>query len=104
MVGTLPLLPEGTTLPPVPYLVVVLLAAGVVALALRRSPPTVTGRHVLALTPWMALGSAAHVLYVIDALPAIIAPFAGSPTVYVTVGVLAGGTVDRCRHRRRRKR
>ena len=92
MAGTLPLLPDGTTLPPVPYLVAVLLAAAGVAIGLRRGSPTVTGRHVLALAPWMALGSAAHVLYVIDALPTILAPFAGSPTVYLTVGVLAGAT------------
>jgi uncharacterized membrane protein len=38
----------------------------------------------------MALGSAAHVLYVVDALPPLLSPFAGSPTVYLTVGSLAG--------------
>lgn len=90
MVGGLPLLPEGTTLPPAPYLVAVLLAAGVVGLALRRRPPSVTDRHVLALAPWIALGSAAHVLYVIGALPPLLSPLAGSPTVYLTVGTLAG--------------
>jgi len=90
MVGGLPFLPAGTTLPPVPYLLVVLLATGGVAAALRRRRPRVTGRRVLALAPWMALGSAAHVLYVVDALPPILSPFAGSPTVYLTVGALAG--------------
>ncbi|TKX74211.1 DUF63 family protein [Halorubrum sp. GN11_10-6_MGM] len=88
MVGGL--LPAGTTLPPLPHLLVVLLATGGVALALRRRRPRVTGRRVLALAPWMALGSAAHVLYVVDALPPLLAPFAGSPTVYLTVGALAG--------------
>ncbi|WP_418286790.1 DUF63 family protein [Halorubrum sp. DTA46] len=92
MVGGLSLLPEGTTLPPGPYLVAVLLAAGAVGLALRRRPPTVTDRHVLALAPWIALGSAAHVLYVIGALPPLLSPLAGSPTVYLTVGTLAGAT------------
>ncbi|MDZ5812197.1 DUF63 family protein [Halorubrum sp. AD140] len=90
MVGGLPLVPEGTTVPPAPHLVAVLLTAGAVAVALRRTPPRVTGRHVLALAPWMALGSATHVLYVVDALPPAIAPLAGSPTVYLTVGSLAG--------------
>ncbi|WP_096395669.1 DUF63 family protein [Halorubrum trapanicum] len=88
MVGGL--LPAGTTLPPLPHLLVVLLATGGVAAALRRRRPRVTARRVLALAPWMALGSAAHVLYVVDALPSSLAPFAGSPTVYLTVGVLAG--------------
>ena len=92
MAGTLPLLPDGTTLPPVPYLVAVLLAAAAVVVGLRRRSPRVTGRHVVALAPWMALGSALHVLYVVDALPGVLAPFAGSPTVYLTVGVLAGAT------------
>ena len=88
MVGGL--LPAGTTLPPAPYLLVVLLAAGGVVAALRRRRPRVTARRVLALAPWIALGSAAHVLYVVDALPSALAPFAGSPTVYLTVGTLAG--------------
>ncbi|MGQ3328293.1 MULTISPECIES: DUF63 family protein [Halorubrum] len=88
--GLLSFLPAGTTLPPLPYLVVVLLATGGVVAALRRRRPRVTGRRVLALAPWMALGSAAHVLYVLDALPALVFPLAGSPTVYLTVGSLAG--------------
>ncbi|EMA67644.1 hypothetical protein C461_07954 [Halorubrum aidingense JCM 13560] len=90
--ATLPFLPAGTTLPPAPYLLAVLLVAGVVAVVLRRRPPTVTDRHVLALTPWVILGSAAHVLYVIDALPPLVRPLAGSPTVYLTVGALAGAS------------
>ncbi|OYR38222.1 DUF63 domain-containing protein [Halorubrum sp. Ib24] len=92
MAGAIPFLPAGTTLPPLPYLVAVLLAAGAVGVALRRRPPRVTGGHVLALAPWMALGSAAHVLYVVHALPRALAPLAGSPTVYLTVGSLAGAT------------
>ncbi|AZQ15009.1 DUF63 family protein [Halorubrum sp. PV6] len=90
MVGGLPIVPEGTTLPPVPYLFVVLLATSGIVAVLRRDRPAVTGRRVVALAPWMALGSAAHVLYVLDALPPLVAPFAGSPTVYLSVGALAG--------------
>lgn len=90
MVGGLSFLPAGTTLPPVPHLLVILLATVGVVAALRRRRPRVTGRRVLALAPWMALGSAAHVLYVVDALPPLLSPFAGSPTVYLTVGSLAG--------------
>lgn len=100
MVGGLPIVPEGTTLPPVPYLFVVLLVTSGVVAALYRRRPAVTARRVVALAPWMALGSAAHVLYVLDALPPIVAPFAGSPTVYLSVGSLAGAAwlvVDRIR-------
>ncbi len=88
--GGLPLVPAGTTLPPLPYLIAVSIVVGAVGAGLGRRRPTVTDRHVLALAPWMALGSATHVLYVVDALPAVLAPFAGSPTVYLTVGSLAG--------------
>jgi len=90
MLERLPFLPEGTTLPPVPYLVVTLFAGGAVAVALHRRRPAITGTHVLALVPWIALGAAFHVLYVIDALPSLFAPFGGSPTVYLVVATLAG--------------
>ncbi len=90
MLERLPFLPEGTTLPPLPYLVVTLLAAGAVAVALHRRRPEVTRTHVLALTPWIALGAAFHVLYVVDALPTLFSPFGGSPTVYLVVATLAG--------------
>ncbi|MFC5279058.1 DUF63 family protein [Halorubrum rubrum] len=90
--GDLPFLPAGTTLPPLPYLLVVLVAGGGVAVALRRRRPSVTAPHVLALTPWIALGSALHVLYVVETLPGLLAPFGGSPTVYLTVATLAGAT------------
>lgn len=92
MLDRLPILPAGTTLPPAPYLVGVLLAAVGVAVALRRRPPPVTDRHVLALAPWMAVGAAAHVLYVRGGLPPAIAPLGGSPTVYLVVGTAAGAT------------
>ena len=92
MLERVPLVPSGTTLPPLPYLVGVLLAALLVGVALRRRPPRVTERHVLGLAPWMVLGSVLHVLYVIDALPSVLAPLAGAPTVYATVAVLAGAT------------
>lgn len=84
-------LPAGFTVPPWPYLAV--LAVGVVGvgygLASRR--PAVTARHVLGLTPWIVLGAILHVLNVVDALPSVVAPFAGTGAVYVTVAVLAGG-------------
>ncbi|MUW15566.1 hypothetical protein GJ633_13720, partial [Halorubrum sp. CBA1125] len=92
MLEGLPFLPAGTTLPPAPYLVAVLLAAGGVGVGFRRRRPGIDAASVLALAPWMVLGSAAHVLYVVGALPRAVAPLAGSPTVYLTVAVLAGAT------------
>lgn len=88
----LPLVPAGTTLPPLPHLLAVSLAVVVVAAGLNRRRPAVTDRHILALIPWMALGSATHVLYIINVLPSVLAPFAGSPTIYLTVSSLAGAT------------
>ena len=85
-------LPEGFALPPLPYLLSLLVSLGVVvALFVRRRPP-VTDGVVLALAPWMVLGSALHVLYVVDALPPAVRPLAGTPAVYLTVAVVAGAT------------
>ncbi|QCC47047.1 DUF63 family protein [Halobellus limi] len=85
------ILPEGFALPPPTYLAALLAAAAVVARAALRRRPTVTTGRVLALAPWMALGSALHVLYVVEALPALARPLAGTPAVYVTVAVAAVG-------------
>lgn len=86
----MPLVPEGFALPPLPYLVGLALGLGALAvLAARRRPP-VRERHVVALAPWMAAGAAAHVLYVLDGLPAPVRPLAGTPSVYATAGLLAG--------------
>jgi len=87
--GGIPVLPAGTTLPPLPYLISVVGAAAAVGIAFRRQRPPVSPAHVLALAPWMALGATAHVLYVIDGLPGILTPLGGSPTVYLTVATLA---------------
>ena len=89
--GSLPLVPAGTTLPPLAYLLGVVFAAAAVTVSFRRRSPAITGMHVLALAPWMALGAAAHVLFVVDGLPALLAPLGGSPTVYLTTATLAGG-------------
>jgi len=89
--GSLPLVPAGTTLPPLAYLLGVVFAAPAVTVSFRRRSPAITGMHVLALAPWMALGAAAHVLFVVDGLPALLAPLGGSPTVYLTTATLAGG-------------
>ena len=84
-------LPEGFALPPVPYLLALVATLIVVGVGLRRRRVEFGHRHVLALVPWMAAGAALHVLYIVEAVPAVIAPLLGTPAVYATVGVLAGG-------------
>ena len=83
-------LPEGFALPPVPYLLVLALALGGVAIGLSRRNVAFGGDHVLALVPWMVTGSALHVLYVLESVPAVLAPLLGTPAVYGTVAAVAG--------------
>ena len=86
------ILPEGFTLPPVPYLAGLLVAAGAVAWAAVRRRPAVTTARVLAFVPWMVLGSAIHVLYIAGALPDVARPLGGTPAVYAAVGTIGVGT------------
>lgn len=85
------ILPEGFSVPPLPYLAVLLVAVAVAAAAAVRRRPAVTPRRVLAFVPWMVFGSAAHVLYVVDALPPLLRPLGGTAAVYLAVGALAVG-------------
>lgn len=87
------LLPEGFALPPWPYLLALLTAAVAVGYGLTRRRPPITARHIVAFAPWMAVGSALHVLYVVDGLPPALAPFGGTAAVYLTVSVLAGSVL-----------
>jgi uncharacterized membrane protein len=84
------LLPEGFALPPLPFLVGLVLAALAVGVALYRTAPPVTEWTVLAVSPWMVTGSALYVLFQIGAVPAAVAPLFGSPAVYVTTFVVLG--------------
>ncbi|ERH11841.1 MAG: hypothetical protein J07HB67_00852, partial [halophilic archaeon J07HB67] len=86
------LLPEGFALPPVPYLLTLLAGVGAVVGGLRVRDPPFGEHHVLATVPWMVVGAAAHVLYVLDAVPAVVAPLLGTPAVYVTAGIGGGLT------------
>ena len=84
------LLPEGFSLPPLPYLLGLLVVLGAVGYGLSRRRPPVTARHILAFASWMGVGSSLHVLYIIDGLPPAIEPFGGTAAVYLTVSALAG--------------
>lgn len=90
MQTVLQVLPEGTTLPGLPYLLALVLCGLAVGALLWRRRPPVTARTVVALAPWMVVGSSLYVLAQLDAIPDIVAPLFGSPSVYVSTGILAG--------------
>jgi hypothetical protein len=50
------LLPAGFALPPLPYLLSLLVGGVVIAVGLWRRQPVVTAATVLGLVPWMAVG------------------------------------------------
>lgn len=83
-------LPAGTTLPPLPYLLGVLGGGIAVAIALSKRDVFLETRTVFAFTPWMVAGSGLYVLYQIGAAPATARPLFSSPTVYATTAVVAG--------------
>ena len=68
-------LPAGTSVPPLPYLLVLLGGAAAVGWFQRRERPAVT---------------ADVVLYQIGAAPTAVAPFLGTPAVYVSTAIVAG--------------
>ena len=86
------LLPAGFGLPPLPYLLALAAASAGVALGLRRHDPAFGPRQVLASLPWICVGAAGHVLYVLEALPVTLRPLFGTPAAYLTTAVVAGAT------------
>lgn len=87
----LQLLPSGFQLPPLPYLLTFVVVGGAVGYGLFTRDPAFDQWHVLALVPWMITGAAAHVLYVLRVVPPTFRPLFGTPSVYISVAVLAGG-------------
>ena len=84
------LLPAGFALPPLPYLLALLLAGAAVAYGLRERRPPIDDRFVRALAPWMLVGAWLHVLHVVGAAPALLDPLLGTPAAYISTAVLAG--------------
>ncbi|WP_435099970.1 DUF63 family protein [Halarchaeum sp. P4] len=82
-------LPSGFVVPPLPYLLALLAATLLVGAALVREHPAVTSRTVLALAPWMALGSTLYVCHQLGVVPASVAPFVSAPAVYLSTFVVA---------------
>lgn len=91
----MPLLPSGLVVPPLAYLLGLLVGTVTVTAFLLALGPRVQQRHVLALVPWMAVGASAHALYQIDpaagVYPDVVEPLFGAPAVYVTTFVATGG-------------
>jgi uncharacterized membrane protein len=84
------ILPTGFALPPLPYLVALVVGVGAVAALLYRERPPVTDDVVLALAPWMVAGAVGYVLFQIEAVPPGVRPLFGSPAVYLSTFVFAG--------------
>jgi uncharacterized membrane protein len=78
-------------LPPRPYLAALAVGAVAVVAALYRRRPPVTAATVTALAPWVAAGGALYALHQVGIPRDSLDPLFGSPAVYVTVGILAGG-------------
>jgi len=91
--GVAALLPAGFGLPPLVYIVGLLVMLGGVFALLWAIQPPVTDWTLLAITPWIALGGILHALYktpeVAD-FPDWIRPLFGSPAVYATISIVAG--------------
>lgn len=83
-------LPDGFALPPLPYLLPLLLATAAVLTLLVRRRPAVRQSTVLAFVPWMIAGAAAHVLDAAGTAPSALAPLLGTPSVYISTFVCAG--------------
>jgi uncharacterized membrane protein len=83
-------LPSGLEVPPVPYLLALLVGGTAVAGGLYTRRPPVTQSVVIALAPWMTAGAAAHALFQLRAAPEVAGPLLAAPAVYLTTFVLAG--------------
>jgi uncharacterized membrane protein len=90
MLSPAQLLPSGFEIPPLSYLVPLLLAVVAVGALLYWVNAPVTPRIIGALGPWMVVGASLYALFQVGAIPASVAPLFGSPTVYFTTFVVAG--------------
>lgn len=90
MMPGIEVLPTGFGLPPLPYLIGLVMGTLVVGVLLVAMRPPVNGWDVLALGTWMAVGGALHALYQIGAFPDWLAPLFGTPAVYLTTALIAG--------------
>lgn len=83
-------LPAGFALPPVPYVVALVVGMITVAAGAWRVRPRVSAGVVVGFAPWMVVGGGLHVLYQTDAGPQVLLPFFGTAAAYVSTFVVAG--------------
>ncbi|WP_231185272.1 DUF63 family protein [Haladaptatus sp. DYF46] len=86
-------LPDGFALPPLSYLLPLLLVVVAVIWSLRRAEPTISERTIVSLAPWMVVGAGLNALYQVPGtpIPDVLLPLFGTPAVYLTTFALAGG-------------
>ncbi len=82
-------LPAGTSLPPVPYLLGLLVAMTIILWFLAKERPAVSERTIVAFAPWMAAGAGLHSLYQLPIDTGVASPLLGTPSVYLTTFILA---------------
>jgi uncharacterized membrane protein len=80
-------LPAGTTLPPLPYIGLLVVSVGGAGILLHRTNPRVTEEIVLGTSPWMLAGAALYVVYELGLAPPGIEPLFSSPAVYLVAFV-----------------
>lgn len=82
--------PEGLTIPPLPYLLGLLVGTvGVAGLVFLLRPP-VTNWTVVAFAPWIATGGVLHGLEQLGIYPPAIRPLFEAPGVYATMAIVTG--------------
>lgn len=87
----LAVLPSGFGLPPLPYVVGLILGTLIVGVLLVALRPEVSSWDVLALGVWMAVGSTWHALAVLEVVPTWAGHLFGAPAVYLTTFIVLGG-------------
>ncbi|MFC7114347.1 DUF63 family protein [Natronoarchaeum sp. GCM10025703] len=82
--------PEGLTIPPLPYLFGLIVGTVGVAGLIYLLQPAVTNWTVVAFGPWMATGGVLHGLEQIGAYPPAITPLFEAPGAYATMAIVTG--------------
>ncbi|MDY6775489.1 MAG: DUF63 family protein [Halobacteria archaeon] len=83
------MLPHGFRLPPVDYLIPLVLGVALAVYFLLRTKPTVETSTVVGLLPWVGLGGVLRVGHRVEVFPPSVEPLFGTPAVYLTTFVAA---------------
>lgn len=84
-------LPSGFGLPPLPYVVGLVLGTLIVSVMLVALRPEVSSWDVLAMGVWMAVGATWHALAYLEVVPTEASYLLGAPAVYLTTFIALGG-------------